>query len=152
MSGTIFSVCSKSEFSALPARNDVEKDTTRNMSRENCGKAKADVEPGSAFCGKLSNSVELECIQSPGILKAPSQEGSNLITQCAGKPAAGGSNQNDAVSNSQVWLTDAKLSERARKLAAEDTSQGQIFSKCNLALKFWTSTTRNTRSGRTISA
>ena len=39
----------------------------------------------------------------PGILKAPSQEGSNLIAQCAGKQAAGGSNQNDAASSSQVW-------------------------------------------------
>ena len=44
-----------------------------------------------------------------------------------GKPAAGGSNQNDATSCSQVWLTDAKLSERARKLAAVDTNQDQSF-------------------------
>ena len=65
----------------------------------------------------------------PGMPRAPSQQGSNLIAHSAGKPAAGGSNQNDAASNSQVWLTDAKLSERARKLAAVDTSQGQIFCK-----------------------
>ena len=51
----------------------------------------------------------------PGKLRAPSQEGSNLIARCAGKPAAEGSNQNDAASSSQVWLTGAKLSERARK-------------------------------------
>ena len=38
----------------------------------------------------------------PGILRAPSQQGSNLIPQSAGKPAAGGSNQNDAASSSQV--------------------------------------------------
>ena len=56
----------------------------------------------------------------PGILRAPSQQGSNLIAQCAGKPVAGDSNQNDAASRSQVWLTDAKSSERARKLAAEN--------------------------------
>ena len=50
----------------------------------------------------------------PGILRAPSQQGSNLTAQCAGKPAAGGSNQTDAPSNFQVWLRDARLSERAR--------------------------------------
>ena len=58
---------------------------------------------------------------------APSQQGSNLKAQRAGKPAAGGSNQNDAASISHKWLTDAKLSERARKLAAVDTNQDQIF-------------------------
>ena len=63
----------------------------------------------------------------PGLIRATSQHGSNLIAQSAGKPAAGCSNQNDAASSSQVWLTDAKLSERARKLAAKDTSQRQSF-------------------------
>ena len=57
----------------------------------------------------------------------PSQQGSNLIAQSAGKPAAGGSNQNDAASSSQVWLTDAKMSERARKLAAAETNREQSF-------------------------
>ena len=36
----------------------------------------------------------------PGILTAPSQQGSNLIAHTAGQPAAGGSNQNDAASSS----------------------------------------------------
>ena len=63
----------------------------------------------------------------PVILRAPSQQGSNLMAPSAGKPVAGGSNQNDAASSSQVWLTDAKLSERARKLAAVDTNQDQSF-------------------------
>ena len=62
-----------------------------------------------------------------GILRALSQKGSNLIAQCAGKPAAGGSNQNDEASSSQVWLTDSTLSERARKVAAVDTNQDQSF-------------------------
>ena len=61
------------------------------------------------------------------ILRTPSQQGSNLIAQSAGKPAAGASNHNDAASSSQVWLTDAKLSERARKLASVDTNQDQSF-------------------------
>ena len=58
------------------------------------------------------------------------RQGSNLIAQSAGKPAAGGSNQNDAASSSQVWITGANMNERgtnpdpsfqecARKLAAE---------------------------------
>ena len=59
----------------------------------------------------------------PGILRAPSQQGSNLIAQSAGKPAAGGSNQNDAASSSQVWLPDAKTNDSARKLAAAGTNQ-----------------------------
>ena len=62
----------------------------------------------------------------PGILRAPSQQGSNLIAS-AGKFTAGGSNQNDAASSSQVWQTDAKMSERARKLAAAETNQDQSF-------------------------
>ena len=57
------------------------------------------------------------------ILRAPSQQVSNLIAQSAGKPAAGGSNQNDAASSPQVWLTDAKMKGRARKLAAAGTNQ-----------------------------
>ena len=63
----------------------------------------------------------------PEILKAPSQDCSNLIAQCAGKPAAWNSNENDAASSSQVWLTDAMMSERARKLAAADTNLDQSF-------------------------
>ena len=37
------------------------------------------------------------------IFRAPGQQGLNLILQSAGKPVAEGSNQNDAVSSSQVW-------------------------------------------------
>ena len=70
------------QLSQLP-RIDVEKNATRNRRRENSGKIEADVEPDVAFFGKLSYSAELECIQSPGMLNSPSQEGSNLITQCA---------------------------------------------------------------------
>ena len=44
-----------------------------------------------------------------------------------GKFAAGGSNQNDAASSSQMWLTDAKIRESARKLAAAGTNLGQSF-------------------------
>ena len=66
----------------------------------------------------------------PGTLRAPSQECSNLTAQCAGKLAAGGSNQNYAASSSQVWLTDAKLGERARKLAAAGTNQDLSFQEC----------------------
>ena len=62
----------------------------------------------------------------PGILRAVSQQGSNL-TASAGKPAAGGSNQNDAASSSQVLLTKARVNERARKLAAARTNQYPSF-------------------------
>ena len=96
----------------------------------------------------------LSASSRPEVLSAPSQQGSNLKAQCAGKPAAGDSSQNDAASSSQVRPTDAKLSECARKLAATGRNQDQIFFEIvsgNLHLKSWTSTTRTTRSGRTIS-
>ena len=71
----------------------------------------------------------------PGILRAPRQQGSNLIAKGARKPAAGGSNHNDAASSSQVWLTDAKKNDSARKLAAAATNQDLSFQECarNLA-------------------
>ena len=63
----------------------------------------------------------------PGILKGSSQEGSNLTAQCVGTPAAGRFKSNDAASSCQVWLTGAKMSERARILASADTNQDQSF-------------------------
>ena len=63
----------------------------------------------------------------PVALRAPGQQGSNLKAQSAGKPAGGGSNQHDAASSSQVWLTDAKMSQRARRLAAAGTNQYPSF-------------------------
>ena len=66
----------------------------------------------------------------PGILRAPSQRGSNLIAQSAGKLAAGSSNQNDATSSSQVWLLDAETIDSARKLAAARTNQDLSFQEC----------------------
>ena len=51
-------------FSSASFR-EVEKNATVNRRRKNCGKVEADVEPRSAFCGKLSHSAEFECIQSP---------------------------------------------------------------------------------------
>ena len=62
----------------------------------------------------------------PGIFKAPSRQGSNLMA----KGAAGGPNQNDAASSSQVWLSDAKTNDGARKLAAVDTNQDLSFQEC----------------------
>ena len=65
----------------------------------------------------------------PGMLRAPSQKGSNL-TVSAGKPASEGSNQNDAASSSQVWQRDAKTKDSARKLAAAGTNQDLSFLEC----------------------
>ena len=65
----------------------------------------------------------------PVTLRAPSQQGSNLIAN-AGKLAAGGSNQNDAASSSQVWLSDAQTNDSARKLAAAGTNQDLSFQEC----------------------
>ena len=62
-----------------------------------------------------------------GILRAPSQQGSDLMAQGKGTLAAGGSNRNDAASSSLVWLTDAKMSERSRKLAAAGKNHDPSF-------------------------
>ena len=64
----------------------------------------------------------------PGILRAPSQQGSNLMAS-AGKPAAGGSNQNDAASSSQVWQRDAEMNDSARKLGVAGTNQDLSFQR-----------------------
>ena len=53
MSGIIFSICSTLAISALPRR-------------KNCGKVKADAEPGFASRCKLFNSAEFECINPSG--------------------------------------------------------------------------------------
>ena len=70
----------------------------------------------------------------PGTLRAPSQQGSNLTAQSAWKPAAGGSNQNDTASSSQVWQIDAKTNDSARKLAAARTNQDLSFEECTRKL------------------
>ena len=66
----------------------------------------------------------------PGILRAPGQQGSNLTAHGGGKPTAGGSNQNDAASSSQVWPTDSKMNECAKKLSAAGRNQDPSFQEC----------------------
>ena len=98
-----------------------------NRRRENCDKVEADAELGFEDCSHLNYSAEFECIKSFGdTQRAPSQQGSNLIAS-AGKFATGVSNQNDAASSSQVWLSDAKTNDSARRLAAAGTSQDLSF-------------------------
>ena len=79
----------------------------------------------------------------PGILRAPSQQGSNLIAQCAGKPAAGGSNQSDA---SSANVRGNSLLQTRTRIRVFENVQG------NLPQKISTSTTSTTRSGRTSTA
>ena len=109
-------------------RSDVEKNATRNRIRENCGKVEADVELNLAYCGKLSCSAEFECIKSLGDTQSTqSARFESHSTKCR-KPAAGGSNkQYHAASSSQVRLTNAKMNERARNLAAAGTNQDPCF-------------------------
>ena len=47
----------------------------------------------------------------------------NSEHKAQGNLAAGGSNQNDVTSSSQVWLTGSKMNERAGKLATAGTNQ-----------------------------
>ena len=53
----------------------------------------------------------------PGVLRAPSP--SLSLAACAFRPAAEGSNQNDAASSSQVWQSDVEFNVSAEKPAAE---------------------------------
>ena len=71
----------------------------------------------------------LSAASRPEILRAHRQ-GSNLKAKGAGKIAAGGSNQNDAASSSQVCQRDAKTIDSARKLAAAGTNQDLSFQDC----------------------
>ena len=67
----------------------------------------------------------VEFIQSPGDTESSHSIRFESHTAKCRETCYWGSGQNDATSSSQVWLTDAKLSERA--LAAADTSQSQSF-------------------------
>ena len=96
-----------------------EKNATRNRWREIFPLSKPTLNLISRTAASSPTEPSSSASSRPGILRAPSQQGSQR--------AAVGSNQNDAVSSSQVWLTDAKNSERARKLAAADTNQDQSF-------------------------
>ena len=102
----IFSICSMSAFSAQPAQ-------TLNLVSH--AAASSSTAPSSSASNR------------PGIFSAFSQQGSNVTAKGAGKPAAGSSNQNYAASSSQVWLTDAKMNGRARKLAAAGANRGLSF-------------------------
>ena len=67
MSGTIFSSVQYQHLQlSLLHQKDVENNAINSKRRENCGKVEAEVRLGLVFCGSLSNSAELECIQSPG--------------------------------------------------------------------------------------
>ena len=108
-------------------RNDVEKDAGRKRRRNNCGKVEADVQHGLPFCGKLPYSTEFECIKSPGDTQSTqSARFESHITMCRETCRWRFVQiKNYAASSSQVWLTDAKLTDRATKLAAAGTNQDQ---------------------------
>ena len=61
----------------------------------------------------------------PGILKASSQSFSLIAS--VGRLAAEESNYNDAASSSQVWQSDAKTNDSARRLASTGTNQNLGF-------------------------
>ena len=129
MSGTIFSICSISAFSAQQGGS--------KRCRKECNKEQEKRELWQSrsrrctWSRKLRQSLLQRRVRMRQVAREnsehPVSKVSNLIAQSAGKLVAEGSNQNDAASSSQVWLTDAKLSERARKLAAAATNQDPSF-------------------------
>ena len=102
MSGTIFSVCSLSAFSALSA------------ALEQCRKGYRKEQKTVASSSTAQSS---SAVNGPGILEAPCE--SLSLTACAERSAAEDSNQNDATSSSQVWQSDAKTIASAGRPAAE---------------------------------
>ena len=129
MSGTIFSICS---ISAPSAQQAAPKRCWKRM-QQGTGeerivaksKPTLNLVPRSEAITPTAPSSSAS--SRPGILRAPSQQGSNLTATSAGKPAAGCLNQNDAAPSSQMWLTDAKLRESARKPAAEHQRRGRLL-------------------------
>ena len=128
MSGTIFSICATLPISALPAALKRCRKGYRKKGQERIvAKSKPTLKLVSRSAASSPAAPSSSVSNRPGILRAPSKQGSNLTTKGAGKLAAGGSNQNYAASSSQVWLTDAKTNDITRKLAAAGTNHDQSF-------------------------
>ena len=147
MSGMIFSICTISAFStqqAAPKRCRKESNKEQEK-REMWAKSKPTLNLVPRSMASSTTAPSSSASSRPEILRAPSQQGSTLIAQCAKKPAAGGLNQSDAASSSQVWLTDAKV-ERMCQETRSCRARVRVFQKVlgNLPLKIWTSTTRTT--------
>ena len=125
MSGTIFYILFNiSIFSSASCPGTMSKRMQQETGEERpVAKSKPTLNLVSHTAASSPTAPSSSASSRPEILRAPSQQGSNLTAQSAGKLAAGGSNPNDAASSSQVWLTDAMLCERARKLAAVDQDQ-----------------------------
>ena len=102
-------------------RSDVEKDAGRKKGEEREMQSRSRRQTWSRILRQslLQRRVRVHQIVPVWVLRAPSQQGSNLIAQRAGKPAAGSSNQNDAASSSPVWLTDVKMNVRGNSLLQE---------------------------------
>ena len=102
----------------------------KKQRKENCCTVEADAELGLADSGKLSRGLRQALPQRRVrvyqiVRRYPEHPVSKVRTSqhnVLGKPASWGSHQNDAASGSEVWLTDAKMSE-----LAVDTNQDQSF-------------------------
>ena len=107
-----------------------------------------------ARSAKLSCCTEFECIKSLGDTQnTQSARFKSHTTKC--RPAAGGSNQSDAASSSQLWLTDAKVEQTCEENSLlQERTRIRVFKNVqgNLPQKIPKSTTRTTRHGRTITA
>ena len=131
MKGIISSICSQHQHFqlCLLPRNDVEKDATRNR-RRIVAKSNPTLNLVSQTAASSSTAPSSSASNRPGILGAPSQQGSNPIGKGAVKLTDGGSNQNDAASSSQVWRSVAKTNNSTRKLAAAGTNQDLSLQEC----------------------
>ena len=160
MSGTVFFFCSKSAFLAQQAAPErCRKECNKEQDKKELWHSRSrrwtwfrvlwQAAPSSSASSRSGDT------QSTRSTRFESQQHSLCMETCRWS-----SNHNDAASSSQVWLTDAKLRERARKLAAVDTSRGQRFPESarkraaqNLDIIDEASTKwRPPRSGRTVSA
>ena len=106
MSGTIFSVCSISAISALPAAPSQSGKIQERTGEESVmAKSKPKMNLVSKIVGKSSTALSSSASDSLGTLRAQSQD-LGLIASAV-RPAAIDSNDNEA-SRSQVWQSGAK--------------------------------------------
>ena len=117
----IFSLCSISAFSSLPAAPK----RCRKRMQQVTGEERIVAKLKPTLAASSSTAPSSSAFHRPGMLRAPRQ--SLSLTASAGRLAAEDSNYDDAVSSSQVWQSDAKTNDSARRLAAAGTQQNLDF-------------------------
>ena len=143
MSGTIFCIFIISAPKTMSKRMQEEKGEEIIVA-----KSKPTLNLVSQAVASSSTAPSSSASKRPRKLKESNQGLSR--TAGVGRLAAEDSNYNDA-SSSQVWLTDAKANDSARRLAATETNQNLDFQKCKETCSRKSRRHRRRLGGRTTS-